>query len=592
MSTLQRLTLGTLLIAACGGGGSNPSGDAGPGAIDAPGTGGDGGPGIDGSVGMPVASDPVTQPITAPTGSKTYDVGPGKPYTPDTMPWTALVAGDVVNVYPNTGNADYLFKFCVAAQGTATKPVIINGVTDGAGVRPRFNFKGAKTAADCSNFFTTSQYSLEDYGGVVVGNLMNAWGAKPSFITIQNLDLHGAAGGNTYTHIAGGSGTYNDAASVWIQIGADVTLANDLLSDSGYGVFVMTKSSDPQDTCERITLRNNRIFGNGTVGSYLDHNVYMQSTSPIVEGNYIGQIRTGALGSSYKSRSSGEIFRYNYVVASARAIDWVHSEDSNPGVATQPDYGTDYAYGNVVIVDPGLSFGNNLGNPIHYGGDNCGEQSRDLSPTITSANIDAALSAACSNAVIKYRKHLYFYNNTVLHHGTSNTPIFELSLDGTQVDAWNNIFAFAGGAEHAYLDSVGQLNLRGRNLALGSPGGAFDPTSHLAIAALTGAYYNVGVFGTATDGDPLFTSVATGDVRLGAGSPAIGKGGATPTGPDAAAGTGGSSSAVIGGAQLPFAPDPSYMDVPVKLQPIVDATGGHNGVAARASGTDLGALAH
>ncbi len=545
-----------------------------------------------GAPSAPAASDPVTSALTAVAGSKTYDVGPGKPYTPDTMPWKSLATGDVVNVYPNTANAEYAFKFCVGAAGTASKPVIINGVTDSTGTRPKFNFKNAKTSAGCNGFFTSSTYSLETYGGVVVSAPLNAASPKPSFITIQNLDLYGAADGNTFTKVGGGTGSYASSAAVWIQVGTDVTLANDLLHDSAYGVFTMTKNSDPTYMCERIKLRSNRIWGNGVVGSYLEHNVYMQSTSPVIEGNYLGQLRTGALGSTYKSRSSGEIFRYNYAVASARAIDWVHSEDSNPGVASQADYGTDYAYGNVIVVDPWLPYGSDLGNPIHYGGDNCGEQSRDLDPKITSANIDAALTSACGGgSKIVYRKHLYFYNNTVLHHGTSNYPVFELSLDGIQVDAWNNIFAFSGGSQHAFLDSVGQLALRGNNLTFGTVGGSFDPVSHVALPAMTGAYYDVATFGTVSSGDPLFANVAKGDVTLGAGSPAIGKGTGLPAGAQAATSNGGSSSAVIGGTQLPFAPTASYMQLPITMQPVVTAAGGSNGLVARANANDLGALA-
>lgn len=74
-------------------------------------------------------------------------------------------------------------------------------------------------------------------------------------------------------------------------------------------------------------MRNSRVYGNGVVGSYYEHNFYVQAHMPVIEGNYIGEVRAGSEGSSYKSRSSGEVFRYNYVVSSTRAMDWVYSED-------------------------------------------------------------------------------------------------------------------------------------------------------------------------------------------------------------------------------------------------------------------------
>lgn len=143
-------------------------------------------------------------------------------------------------------------------------------------------------------------------------------------------------------------------------------IENNVIYDNGFGLFTMAKDGVLSEACKRLVLRNNRIYGNGVNGSYLEHNVYMQSTNPIVEGNYFGQVRAGSQGSTYKSRSSGEVFRYNYVEASARAIDFVHSEDQAAGIAAQPDYGTDYIYGNIIVNDHNLPNGGAY-EPIHYG---------------------------------------------------------------------------------------------------------------------------------------------------------------------------------------------------------------------------------
>jgi hypothetical protein len=212
-----------------------------------------------------------------------------------------------------------------------------------------------------------------------------------------------------------------------------------------------------------------------------------------------------------------------------------------------------------------------------------------MSPIITSANINAELSAACNGYTVIYRQHLYFYNNTVLLNGTDTMPMFELSLDGTQADAWNNIFAFVGGQSHALLQNVGQLNLRGSNLVFGSSGAAFD-SSHQPLSATSGGPYCVSTVGTALSGDPLFTNVATGNVTLTGASPAKSQAMALPAGAQAATGTGGASSAILGGAQLPFSPSANFMHLPVTMQPVVGANGGSNGMVARSTANDLGAV--
>ena len=531
----------------------------------------------------PSASDPVT---TAMTGTHTtYDVGPGKPYTPDTMPWDKLQGGDVVNIYYQA--TPYLFKFCLAATATQSAPVVVNGVTDASGHRPVFNFSGAKTASACKNVFNTaSAYSLEPFGGIVVGPVLNNVTHKASFITIKNLELHGAANGNTFTTLANGSGSYSDSGAIWIQLGSDITVENNIISDNAFGVFVMTKDSSTAEMCERITLRNNRIFGNGAVGSYLDHNVYMQSTNPIVEGNFFGQLRMGALGSSYKSRSSGETFRYNYVQASARAVDWVQSEDSNPGITTQPDYGTDYAYGNVFVNDQNLPLGAAT-NPIHYGGDNCGEQSitvGSISATTAATSVASTIASTCHGEI--YRQHLYFYNNTVINNTSAYASVVELSLDSGQVDAWNNIFYFSGGGQFALLDSVGKMNLRGTNLIFGTHGYTLDKT-HLAVTS-PGSATGMGlitVMGTVLSSSPAFLNVATGDFDIGSTSGAIDMAGGTPTGTQAVV----ALSGTLIGAAMPFAPSIAYMQDPVSAEPRVDS----NGAAARTitgAAMDLGAM--
>lgn len=550
------------LVLGCAGCSSDPSGTSGGGSsTGGNGTGGNGtgggggsagGGNTGGSAGGGTATD--SDPVTAPeTGSHaTYEVGPGKEYEePDTVPWGALVAGDVVNIYHR--DTPYKTKLCLRGQGTAAAPIVVNGVTDGAGHRPVFDFDGSRTATGCNPggandiFDTSSQYSLEDYAGILIRpGVDDPYGTKPSHIQIKNLELVGARPGATFKNLLGDTVPFSDSpAGIWMQPSADVLIENDVIHDHGFGVFTMAKDSTLDQACERIVMRSNRVYGNGVVGSYLEHNVYMQSTNPLVEGNYFGVTRSGAEGSTYKSRSSGEIFRYNYVEASARAIDWVHSEDQNPGIATQPDYGVDYAYGNIVVNDCAL--GNCASNPIHYGGDNLGEQD------------NTAVEFTPSEA---YRAHLFFYNNTVVQRPSLNdsyrTSVFDLSLRSTQVDAWNNVFAFVGTSNYSWVEAAGKLDLRGVNLA----SGMVVPASDQALAV----NYSVQTDGTVLGGGPGF--VGANDFHPGPGSPAI----------DAAT-----------GVPAGIMPDPAYAALPVTMQPLL----GKNGMAKRTAagaGLDLGAL--
>ena len=499
--------------------------------------------------GEAIPSDPVTPPETG--SHKTYDVGPGKAYEePDTVPWGALVAGDVVNIYYR--DAPYKTKLCLRGQGTADAPIVVNGVTDASGHRPVFDFDGSRTASGCNPggdddiFDTSSQYSLEDYAGILIRpGVSDPYGTKPSHIVIKNLELRAARPGATFTNLLGQVVPFSDSpAGIWIQPSADVVIQNDVIHDHGFGVFTMAKDSTLDQACERIVLRSNRIYGNGVVGSYLEHNVYMQSTNPLVEANYFGVTRQGSEGATYKSRSSGEIFRYNYVEASARAIDWVHSEDQTPGIATAPDYGTDYAYGNIIVND--CSLGNCASNPIHYGGDNLGEQESVPEEFVPST---------------PYRSHLYFYSNTLVERVSQNdswrATAFDLSLRKTHVDTWNNLFSFEGDSNFSWVELAGELSLLG-NFSYGMPAPASDQAL-MENYALSYGELNVG-------GDPMFASAA--DLHPGAGSKAIDAAVAVP---------------------LSAMPDPKYAELPVTMEPHLQT----NGMSVRkvnGKAMDMGAL--
>jgi uncharacterized protein YfiM (DUF2279 family) len=449
-------------------------------------------------------SNPVT---AAMAGIRTFEVGPGQTHAePDSVPWGSLIAGDVVNIYYRA--APYAWKIGLRGQGTPANPIVVNGVTDANGNRPVFQFAGARTASGsnpggASNVFTSVPEYGESLGGIVIkrGPNDDYFTYKPQWIEIRNLELRGAASGTTYTTLAGGSAPFGAAAGLYVHVGRDILIENCVSTDNSFGIFTMAKDELLSQATERVTVRSCRVFGNGIVNSWFEHNFYVQCANPVIEGNFIGQTRPGSLGSSYKSRASGEIFRYNYVEASARACDWVHAEEQSSGIAAQTDYGTDFAYGNVIVNDFSLPNGGAYA-PIHYGGDNQGEQEPGqpvFSPTLA------------------YRSQLYFFHNTVINRDPSaqtyRVVVFDLSVVSGTIEAWNNIIACSGVQNFSWVEYAGTLNLRGMNLA----SGIIAP----ARPEATPEQFAINQLGWLLTSDPLFTSAANHDYSIQSGSPAI-----------------------------------------------------------------------
>jgi Right handed beta helix region len=446
----------------------------------------------------PVVSVPMT-------GSRrTYNVGPGQQYAELTqVPFLSLEAGDVVNIHYRA--EPYRTKIGLRAQGSASHPVVLNGVTDAAGRRPLLSGQDAVSSADVVDVaragrpFFSARWN--EFLGVIMikGSPGDPFAYRPKFIQIKNLAVQGAAPIHTYTSQDGAKVRYSDgAAGIYAEKVEDLLVENCEITGNGNGIFTNTKNDDEREASYRITIRNNLIHSNGTPGSYRQHNLYIQAVRSVFEGNYIGRLVAGAKGSSLKDRSSGTIVRYNYIDAAARAIDLVETDGGMTSVFVDPQYHDAWVYGNIIVsdADAATAYSSNL---IHWGGDNGDEKD--------------------------YRKGtLYFYHNTVVTKASRKQSwrmrIFDLATPTQTVEARSNIFAHFGDANYSIMNLVGTLRLEGTNWIRAGWREASDQG---------GAAVTVQRNGTLIEGtDPGFAVIAAGDYSLAARSAALDRAPATP----------------------------------------------------------------
>ena len=449
-----------------------------------------------------VASNPVT---TAMTGLRTFNVGPDKTYTElDTVPWATLVAGDVVNIFHRS--TPYVSKIGICGLGEANNPIVINGVTDANGNRPIITGANARTASGSmlgngNNVFSPGN---EGFGTLTIKRKPGVGTAfNPRWITIQNLEITGAASGQSFQNADGTTDMYGFSAGIWLQPATDITIRNNKVYGNSNGIFTMAKVGGILEQCQRINVLYNHFHLNGTAGNGTEHNAYIQGYKNVMEGNYFGWLVNGSSGSSLKTRGSQEIIRYNWFDAGARAIDMVQPDGIFDGFVTYPDFGTDYVYGNVIVNDSGHGGGSYR--TIHYGGDNEGE----LDPQYGGGN-----------SPVNYRKHLYFFNNTVFHANPTSQQrqyFLQLSWQDTVADLWNNIIVFrgTGSTVPTLLYWAGILNFRGSNILIA------DKTIEDRGPETTPAYAVVNRIGSVVNLNPQFMSETAYDFSLAAGSPAL-----------------------------------------------------------------------
>lgn len=451
-----------------GGGTGGTGGSTGDTSSDAGGSGGvsstTAGGGSAGTGGTPTTAPPSCEaPSWDPADfDAVYDVGPDQDYeTPSDVPWESLTPSSLVRIHWR--DTPYADKWVVAVAATEDAPVVILGVPND-GQLPRIVGAGATTRAELDYWSGTR--GIIKIGGSSVPDLQTA-----EHVFIECLDLSGARTGNTFSNAEGDAESYDDNASaIFLESGSRITLRNNVMHDSGNGLFIAHESSD-------IVVSGNHLFDNGNASSAYEHNSYTEARGITFEFNRYGALCEGCDGNNLKDRSSGLVVRYNFIEGGNRALDLVDSAFDE--INGSSDYHDSFVYGNVLIE---LDGGNRQ--IVHYGGDNSDEFFR--------------------------KGTLHFYHNTVISERSGLASVVRLSSADATIDARNNVFFASVGSDLALLEDAGTAVLSGNWLPTGWQQGS--PSLSGSVSAMD----NV------EGSDPGFLDAAAHDFRLGAGSAAAG----------------------------------------------------------------------
>ncbi len=345
----------------------------------------------------------------------TYNVGPGMPYDSiGAVPLESLNPGDTVKVYYRA--TPYREKWVIARTGTSNAPIVFYGVPSGAGNLPIIDGRNAVTRLQLD--YWSENRGIINIGGSSIPN------QTPSYIVIENLEIRSARTPYTFYDDQGNLASYADNAStIYVVEGSNITIRNCILHDCGNGFFVAHLGKN-------ICVEGCYIYDNGIEGSIYEHNNYTEAQGIVFQFNYFSNLRAGCLGNNLKDRSSGCVIRYNWIEYGNRQLDLVDSD--YPEIYDDTTYRKTFVYGNILIeqTDEGNS------QIVHYGGD--------------------------SGDTTHYRHGwLYFYNNTVVSKRSGNTTLFRLSTNLESCDARNNIFfVTASGNRLAMLAENGILIVR------------------------------------------------------------------------------------------------------------------------------------
>ncbi len=360
-----------------------------------------------------------------------YEVGEAKDLeTLGEVPWNTLGPGDMVRVHWR--EEPYREKVLISTRGEEGAPIRLCGAPGPEGQIPVLDADSSTTSP---NQLWHQWMPLQDEGLIMIAkDDVTGYESRPGHIVIEGLELRGAKQDVSYTASDGSTRTFTDSAScVYVAHGDHVTVRGSILSDCGNGMFVLSKSEIEETLSREILFEGNVVYGNGTVGSYRQHNAYIQALGTVVQYNYFGPPREGSEGTNLKDRSAGTVVRYNWFDGGSRVLDLVDAQEHAPDAKQDPRYRETFVYGNVLLVPPEVR------HPIHYGGDTVGYEQN-------------------------FRKGvLYFYNNTVVLDGQQEITWVQSLMDASTtdevVDLRNNVIWMRGDTQLQLMRFSGILRV-------------------------------------------------------------------------------------------------------------------------------------
>lgn len=265
-----------------------------------------------------------------PTNALDFEIGPGKPYTDiDQVPWEFLLPGDRVFIYHRP--TPYKKTIVINSSGTSDAWIEIIGVRDPVtGAMPILDGDGA-ICAPGQHVDVYDGAALITFGHMTTGTYGMVEGAKPRYIHVTGLELQNAHPTKSRTKKSGTTGPWGEFASAFYGIGFDnICIQGNKMHDCGLGIFVNSIIGERFQS-RNLHVCNNWIYNCSSVGSYSTHSAYTECIGSLYEHNYLQRVISSSNGDTVKERSTGVVFRYNYIETSANAISLrdPSSENSN-----------------------------------------------------------------------------------------------------------------------------------------------------------------------------------------------------------------------------------------------------------------------
>jgi len=258
--------------------------------------------------------------IGRPSNAYDFEVGPGKPYTElEQVPWEYLLPGDRVFVYSRA--TPYKRTIVISTCGNEDAWIEIIGVRDpDTGAMPILDGDGAICAAG-------RHYPLFDGAGMVnigpfaAGVDGTAYGTKVRFVHVTGFEMRNAHPTKMRTARGATSPTPwgEFAQGVYVLGGHNICIQGNNIHNCGQGIFVNSTNHDRFQS-HRIHICNNWIYDCSSTGSFSTHGMYLEAISMLVEYNWLGSVIDGSYGDTVKERSSGVVYRYNYIDTSANGV--------------------------------------------------------------------------------------------------------------------------------------------------------------------------------------------------------------------------------------------------------------------------------